>query len=62
MEFTINNEDEPKIARHITVAVGNKEFRISVDKFYNLEIVKVYGSDDGSLHITPSVSNVILIT
>ena len=62
MEFKRNNEDEIHKARHITVIVDDEtEFRISVDKFNNLEIIKVYGSADGSIHITPNVSNSIKI-
>jgi hypothetical protein len=62
MEFTIKGEDEPREASHIAVEIGNNAYRIAVTKFAELEICKVYGSEDGSLCIKPSVSKVILIT
>ena len=62
MEFKKDNEEEISKARHITIIVSDdKEFRIAVDKFGNLEVIKVYGSSDSSIHITPNVSNSIKI-
>lgn len=63
MEYKHDNSEIIVQARHITVIIDdNTEFRISVDKFKNLEIVKVYGSADSSIHVTPNVSNSIKIT
>ena len=62
MEDKKDNEDCVFESRHITIIIDYKtEFRISVDKFGNLEVIKVYGADDSSIHITPSVSNSIKI-
>lgn len=44
----------------VKIIIGEKEFRISVNKFDELVINKSY--DDSSLYITPSVSNEIRIS
>lgn len=62
MVYKKDNHDTILEARHITVIISeDTEFRISVDKFGNLEVIKVYGANDSSIHITPSVSNSIKI-
>jgi len=62
MEINLNREDDNTTVSSLIVIAGNNEFKISVDKFNNMVVNKIYGSgDDGCIHITPSVSNEIKI-
>lgn len=63
MKIRIDRNGLDVIVGHVTVVIEEKQFKISVDNFDNLVINKTYGTDDdGSIKITPSVSNEIRIT
>lgn len=63
MKIELGREGVQFDVKFATITIREKEFKISVDNFNNLVINKTYGTDeDGSIKITPSVSNEIRIT
>jgi len=63
MKVQINRENEVKEFNYLTVLIGDKEFRISEDKFGNLIINKqAYGTEDGAIVIRPNVQNEVRIS
>lgn len=61
MKVKLDRAGATVAVNYITIIIGEQEFKISVDHFNNLVVNKTYGGDDGSIHITPSVSNEIRI-
>lgn len=60
MKIAIDRNEQWIDCSKIIIKIGDNDFRISVNKFDDL-IINKYGGVDGSIHITPSVSNEIQI-
>jgi hypothetical protein len=62
MEISIDRSDEKVEVGHITIYNGDVEYRISINKFNELQVQKQqYGEGEGAIIIKPSVSNEIRI-
>jgi hypothetical protein len=62
MIVQLDRNENPQSVNKLTVFIDDVEFVISVDKFGGLNVMKnQMGGGDGSILITPSVSNVIIL-
>lgn len=62
MTISINNSEDTTECRHVKITIGDKQFKISQDKFDNLVVNKVtYDDSEGSISVKPSYSNEIRI-